>query len=139
MKRITAFVLALALLLSVCGCSDNTPEGLSKVTFAQGEAALEVMDAYLAGDASAADTLVKLEEIAVALDGEGAAIEEKLIAQSTGSKYEELMTQSMNCAVITMMLVAFANGVEESPDAPDGTNCQRARDEVAKLVVVAEE
>ena len=138
MKRLMAMILALALLLSVCGCSDDTPEGLSKGTFKQGKAALEVMDAYLAGETAAEDTLVKLEEVAVALEADGAALEAKL-RDASGSKYGELMNQSMNCAVITMMVVAFASDVEEAPDAPEGTNCQRARDEVAKLVVVAEE
>lgn len=140
MKRLISLLLAGVLLLSLWGCSDGTPDGLTKETYRCGNDALATMDAYLAGEASAEDTLTKLEEIALALDQEAAALEKALAEQNVKSgKYDTIFAQSMSCAGITLGVVAFMSEVEAAPDGTEGTSCQRARDKVADIVAPAEE
>lgn len=63
MKRIIAFVLAISMALSLCGCSGQVPNGFTKESYKLCKEALEIMDDYMAGKMELEDAEKQLSEI----------------------------------------------------------------------------
>lgn len=125
MKKGIVLVLALTMVLSMCGCGSNVPDDLTKETYRLGKKALEVMDSFLSDKIDVNEADEQLSDIFDALVAERESIKNSS-DKNSNVKYR-------NNEMISFYINSFSSGMHSTVNGPM-TDCQKSRDSLEMLL-----